>query len=104
MDKTEFKNLISKIIDEKLNSMDNLAVPNHVHNSYDSNQLDPSIALLGFPVIQVANATTTPLDIPSQGTFRFYVDNTPRFRLWAYLVYTTSLGVLTGSWRVISLT
>ncbi len=96
---------VIKIIDQKMNSMTNMAVPNHYHNQWDSNQLDPAISLSGFPVIQVPDATVAPTDIPEQGTFRFYVDTTPRYRLWAYLVYqTATTTILTGSWRVVSLT
>ncbi len=77
--------------------------PDHHHNGTDSIQLDPSV-FLGFPVFQVADASVAPTDTPPNGTFRFYVDVTPRYRLWAYLVYRTAAGVLTRSWRVVSLT
>lgn len=100
----QFEQRVNQIIDRKLESMDNLAVPNHAHNTYDSNQLDPAVALLGFPVIQVADATVAPTDVPIQGIFRFYVDVTPRYRLWVYMVYTTATGVLTGAWKVVALT
>lgn len=162
-----------------MNSMTNLAIPNHVHNGWDANQLDPAIALLGFPIVQatlgvlttntlvggttyttaqavkttggtgvgltvnttavagvvtaivinnagsgytvgdvititggdglatfhvltIQDATTTPLDKPQVGTFRFYVDTTPQYVLWAYLSYTTNMGALTPSWQKIT--
>lgn len=89
---------VNRIIDQKLGSMTNMAVGNHYHNTYDSNQLDPAISLLGFPVIQVANATTAPTDKPNNGTFRFYVDTTPRCVMWTYTVYQTAATVLMGQW------
>lgn len=109
MENEKFVQMINKIIDTKLESMSNLANPNHAHNGYDVNQLDPAVALTGFPVIQVADATVSPLvsnpnDKPQSGTFRFYVDTTPRFRFWAYLTYQNTSAQLIGSWRVISLT
>lgn len=99
-----FDKKVGSVIDQKANSMTNMAVPNHAHNGWDSNQLDPAVALLGFPVYQVSDATATPTDIPFNGVFRFYVDTTPRYRLWAYIVYQTTTGVLTGKWCVSSLT
>ncbi len=74
-------------------------IPYHEHNGTDVTQINPAIGLSGFPVIQVANATVAPTDTPQNGTFRFYVDTTPRFRLWAYLIYNNI-----GSWRSLSLT
>lgn len=177
----EFEKQINDIIDRKLSSMSNMVAGNHAHNGYDVNQLDPAIALLGFPVIQTtrgvlttntlvggtgyttasavattggtgvgltvditavagvvtvvvinnpgigytigdiitisggaANATfnvatnslasTTPTDVPQNGTFRFYVDTTPNYYLWAYLNYQNSSTVLVGSWKKIQLT
>jgi hypothetical protein len=99
-----FEQQVNKIIDRKLDSMTNMSTGNHAHNGYDVNQLDPAIALLGFPVLQVADATATPTDTPVNGTFRFYVDTTPHYRLWAYLNYQTVAGVLTPKWVVVSLT
>lgn len=85
--------------------MTNMAIPNHAHNTWDSNQLDPSISLTGFEVTQVADATVAPTDVPGQGIFRFQVDTTPRYRLWVYMVYTTALTtVLTGAWKSVALT
>lgn len=97
MDPLEQK--INRIIDTKLDSMTNMAVPNHFHNSWDSNQLNPADALNGWPVIQVSDATVAPTDTPTQGTFRWYVDTTPRYKLWAYLIYNNA-GVQTPAWKV----
>lgn len=177
-----FEQKISQIIDKKLNSMSNLANSNHAHNGYDVNQLDPSVALLGFPVITatrgalttstlfggsgsyvshtnvvttggtgtgllvnttavagvvtvvtisfpgtgytvgdvititggdgtatfhiatISDASVAPTDTPINGTFRFYVDTSPKYYLWAYLVYQNSSTVLTGSWKSTQLT
>lgn len=108
MDKTELVNLINRTIDQKLGSMSNMAVGNHAHNGYDVNQLNPAIALNGWPVIQVANASFAPTvanpnDIPPNGTFRFYVDITPKYVLWAYLTYQDASGALVGDWKYLSL-
>lgn len=111
MDNTNIINLINETIDQKLNSMSNMATPNHVHNTYDSNQLDPAISLLGFPVIQVADATVAPTDIPTNGIFRFYVDfnhggsGVARYYLWAYINYqNTTTSTLVGVWKSVALT
>lgn len=93
------KEEVINIIQEQAESMTNMSIPFHLHNGWDVNQLDPAVALLGFPVIQVPDATVSPTDVPVSGTFRFYVDTTPRTILWVYAVYSTSLGVLTGSWK-----
>ena len=103
MENEKLKLLIEQTIDQKLSSMTNMSIGNHAHNGYDVNQIDPAIGLSGFPVIQVADATATPTDSPSNGTFRFYVDTTPHYRLWAYLVYQNTAGALVGSWRVLTL-
>lgn len=178
----EFDLKVNKIIEKKLESMTNLTIPNHAHNGYDVNQIDPAIGLLGWPVIQttrgvlttstlfggtigytsqnnvattggtgvgltvnitavagvvtivvvnnpgvgytigdvititggdgtatfqvatVSDATVAPTDIPSNGTFRFYVDATPNYRLWAYLTYQNATGVLVPAWKSITLT
>ncbi len=108
MDTEQLKNLINKTVDEKLDSMTNMVTGNHAHNGYDVNQIDPAIGLLGFPVIQVADATVSPLvsnsnDTPQSGTFRFYVDTTPHYRLWAYLTYVNTSSVLVGAWKSLTL-
>jgi hypothetical protein len=99
MDTQEFKNKINSLIDQKLDSMTNMSVGNHAHNGYDVNQIDPAVGLSGFPVIQVADATVAPTDTPVNGTFRFYVDTTPRYYLWAYLNYQNTSGVLVPAWK-----
>ena len=104
MDENKLKQIVEKIIDQKLGAMENLTVPQHYHNTWDASQLDPAVALLGFPVIQVADVTVAPTDTPANGTFRFYVDPTPDYRLWVYIVYQTTASVLTGSWRYVVLT
>lgn len=109
MDTDKLKILINQTIDQKLNSMSNLANSNHAHNGYDVNQLDPSVALLGFPVIQVTDATVNPIvtnpnDRPLSGTFRFYVDNVPTYMLWVYITYQNSSGVLVPAWKSVALT
>ena len=104
MDKEDLKQFIDQVIDQKLDSMENLSVPQHFHLGWDASQLDPAVALLGFPVVQVADATVAPTDVPLNGTFRFYVDVTPRYRLWAYMVYVSSAGAQTGAWKVVALT
>lgn len=98
----ELINTIKQTINEKLDSMSNMAVPFHQHNSWDNPQLDPKIALLGFPVIQVADASVAPTNTPSDGTFQFHVDTTPTYYLWAYLTYNNA-GVLTPAWEGIRL-
>lgn len=105
MENEKFRIMINQMIDDKLNSMTNMAVPNHYHNSWDSNQLDPAVALLGFPVILVTDARVAPTDIPTNGIFRFLIDTTPRYYFWAYLNYfdnTTSS--LVGAWKSVALT
>lgn len=108
MNPDQLRQFINQAIDQKLESMSNLTNPNHAHNGYDVNQLDPAVALLGFPVIQVADATASPLianpnDKPGNGTFRFYVDIVPVYRLWAYLTYQNASGVLVGAWKSLTL-
>jgi len=94
---------VNKIIDQKLSSMTNMETGNHAHNGYDVNQIDPAVGLLGFPVFQVTDATVAPTDTPQNGYFRFQVDTTPRYVLWSYLNYSTTLGVVTGTWKAIGL-
>lgn len=94
---------IQTIVKKTIDSMDNMSVPYHYHNSWDSNQLDPSVALTGFPVEQVATASVAPSDTPSSGVFRFRVDTTPTYYLWAYIVYNNA-GTLTGAWKSVQLT
>lgn len=102
MDNFELK--VNQIINQKLESMSNLTNSNHAHNGYDVNQLDPAVALLGWPVILVTDAKVAPTDTPANGTFRFYVDTTPTYVLWSYLVYpTTTSNILTGSWKPVIL-
>lgn len=108
MDNDKLIKIINQTIDIKLASMSNLAIGNHAHNGYDVNQLDPAVALLGFPVIQVDNASINPItrnpnDKPQNGTFRFYVDTLPRYILWSYLTYVDSTGQLVGTWRYLNL-
>lgn len=110
METPKLKDLIIKTIQEQLNSMSNLSVPYQLGTGWDNNQADPKY-FLGFPVIQPEDndATINPLtrnpnDIPQNGTYRFYVDTTPRFRIWAYLVYKNSSAVLIGGWKSITLT
>ena len=98
MENQQLINLIKQTVKEQLDSMSNMAVPFHQHNSWDNTQLDAAIALNGWPVIQVVDATVAPTDTPTQGTFRFYVDTVPAYRLWVYLVYS-NVGVLTGAWK-----
>lgn len=105
----EFTLKVNKLIDNKLSSMTNMVAGNHAHNGYDINQLDPAVALKGWSVIQVADATVNPLtanpnDRPNNGTFRFYVDRVPVYRLWAYITYTDINSVLVGTWKSITLT
>jgi hypothetical protein len=99
----ELKNQIEILINEKMDSMVNVAVPNHLHNGWDSNQLDPSVALKGFPVIQVTDATVAPTDTPDNGIFRFYVDLVPKYYLWAWVNYQNASGVLVGAWKGVQL-
>lgn len=89
-----------------MSSMSNLAIPNVAQNGWDANQLDPAVSLLGFPVVQVTDATANPIianpnDMPNNGTFRFYVDTTPRYRLWAWLNYQNTSGALVGAWQAL---
>lgn len=111
----DLKEIINNTIDQKLGSMSNLAVPNHYHNGWDANQIDPAVGLLGFPVFQVATGFTgkngvtgalgSPLDIELNGTIRFHVDPSPKYVLWAYLSYNPG-GVTpgpTGAWKGIQL-
>lgn len=96
-----FDERVNSLIDQKMNSMTNLNIPFHLHNGWDVNQLDPAVSLLGFPVLQVIDATIAPTDTPVSGTFRFYVDAVPTYRMWIYTVYQTSMGVQVGSWQSI---
>lgn len=100
MDKNQFQNLFDEAIENYsiTNQYGLSPIPTHEHTGVDSPQINPT-NLMGFPVIQVADATVAPSDVPQNGTFRFYVDTTPRYRLWAYLIYNN-----TGAWKVISLT
>ena len=105
MDPFELK--VNQIIDRKLESMSNLANANHAHNGYDVNQIDPSVGLTGFPVVQVSSATASPSDVPPNGTIRFQVDGT-NYVLWAYLNYAkptgSATGTLVGAWKSVTLT
>jgi hypothetical protein len=98
----KLKNAIKMVVKEQLEAMYNMVVPFHTHNSWDNPQLDPKIALLGFPVEQVSDARVAPTDTPLNGQFRFQVDTTPRYRLWAYLS-TEIEAVITSSWQMIPL-
>lgn len=84
--------------------MTNMEAGQHAHNGFDVNQLDPAIALLGFPVVQVTDASVAPTDAPQSGTFRFQVDTTPDYYFWAWLVYQNTSGVLVGAWKSVALT
>jgi hypothetical protein len=92
---------IEQLIDKKIK--DAFRTYRHTHNRVDSLALDPKY-FLGFPVIQVVDATVAPTDKPQNGTFRFYVDPTPVYKLWAYLIYTNSSGVLVAAWKSVALT
>ena len=65
----QFKQLQDKI--------DNLSerYQQHNHNKLNGFAINPK-DLLGFPTIQVSNATTAPIDAPINGTIRFYYDGT----------------------------
>lgn len=110
MNEDELKQFIGQCIDEKMSSMTNMAVPNHYHNGWDANQIDPAVGLLGFPVNQVTTGATgangvtgaagSPLFTALNGTFVFQVDPSPKYVLWAYLNYNpggTTPGP-TGKW------
>lgn len=94
---------INDLVDKKLAdySRSSLREPRHTHNRVDSQPLDPQY-FLGFPVKQVADATTAPKDTPANGTFRFYVDGTHQ-RLWAYLTSSVG-GTLASGWHYTVLT
>jgi hypothetical protein len=47
----------------------------HQHNGLNGFKINPK-DLLGFPTIQVSNATTAPTDTPINGTIRFLYDGT----------------------------
>lgn len=100
----DFTQKVNQIIDDKMAAMTNMAIPNVNQNSWDANQLDPAVSLLGFPVIQVVDASANPIllnpnDKPQNGTFRFYVDPTPHYTLWSYLTYQNTSGALVGAWE-----
>lgn len=107
MDNDKLKKYIEQVIDQKLDAMNNMTIPFHLHNGWDNPQLDPKVALLGFPVNQVATASVAPTDQPPSGTFRFQVDGSSYY-LWAYLSYSqptgSTTGTLTGSWKSVALT
>lgn len=86
-----------------LSDFNNAPVATHFHNAWDANQLDPAIALTGFPVIQVADAAIAPTDQSTNGKFVFQVDfkgGTPHYYLWAFLTYTnTTTSVSVSNWK-----
>lgn len=116
MENDKLKLYIDQVIDDKLSSMDNLAVPNHYHNGWDANQIDPAVGLLGFPVFQVATGVTgangvtgalgSPFDKGLNGIIRFHVDPSPKYVLWAYLNYNPGGATPgpTGTWKGVQLT
>ena len=93
---------VKKLIEDTLQSTSQMQIPNHLHNGWDTNQLDPEIALSGFPVQSVATASVTPTDTVNNGSIRFQVDGT-NYYLWAYLNYNTA-GVVAGAWKSVQLT
>lgn len=103
MENEQLKQFIEKVVKDQLDAMSNMVIPFHTHNSWDNPQLDPKIALLGFPVDQVADASVAPTDVPLNGQFRFQVDTTPIYYFWAYITYSTA-GSLTGAWKGVALT
>ncbi len=98
MNDQDLKNFVNRCIEEKMDSMTNMSVPSMRYTGWDTNQIDPGIGLLGFPVIQVPTASVAPTDIQQNGYFRFQVDTTPQYYLWAYLNYQSG-AVLTGAWK-----
>lgn len=100
MNEEDIKNLIRDEIKNSNGSSSQVGA-RRLYNGSDAERLDPKY-FLGFPVIQVANATTSPVDTPQNGTFRFYVDTTPHYRLWAFLAYTSG-GIVTSSWKSLTL-
>ena len=103
MENDKLKKYIELIIDEKLNSMSNMTIPFHAHNGWDNPQLDPKVALKGFPISQVATASVAPTFVPEVGTFIFQTDTTPSYYLWAYLSYQNG-NTITNRWKGVQLT
>lgn len=98
---------IQGIIQTQLSNFNTPPVATHFHNGWDANQLDPAIALSGFPVFIVADASVAPTDQYDNGKFRFQIDfksATPHAYLWAYLVYTNATNQQISKWWHIALT
>ena len=98
--------LIDARIQLVLGNFNSPPVATHFHNGWDANTLDPAIALSGFPVYQVTDASVAPKDLYDNGKFRFLVDNnggSPHFWFWAYLIYKNSTNVQVASWRGVQL-
>jgi hypothetical protein len=97
------KNEIMGIIQTQLSNFNSPPVATHFHNGWDANQLDPAIALLGFPVVQVADASMAPTYQSTNGKFIFQVDfktGTPHYYLWSFLTYVnTTTNVSVSAWK-----
>lgn len=96
---------IAQMIDQQvttlLRNFNSAPVATHTHNKADSPQLDPAVALTGFPVFFVADASVAPTTLSQNGTFRFQTDfksATAHFWLWAYLVYYNASNVQVSKW------
>lgn len=99
---------VRQIVQTMLSDFNNAPVATHFHNGWDANQLDPSIALLGFPVIQVSDASVAPAYQLTNGKFIFQVDfktGSPHYYLWSFLTYVnTTTNVSVSSWKGVALT
>lgn len=104
---------IQGIIISQLNNFNTPPVATHQHNGWDANNLDPTIALTGFSVYQVADASVAPTDQSDNGKFRFQVDNkggVAHYYFWVYLIYLdqnvtghTGTGNQIDAWKSIQL-
>jgi len=74
MQESEVRALIKKMMRE--NYVSGVPeIPPHSHDGVDNLQVDPA-DLLGFPILQVSDATVEPTDTPITGTLRFQYDGT----------------------------
>lgn len=97
---------VRQIVQTMLSDFNSPPVATHFHNGWDANNLDPVIALMGFPVLQVTDASIAPTDQSDSGKFRFLVDfagAVPHYYLWAYLVYQNATNVQVGKWVKVQL-
>ena len=68
---------------ELANQLQPSPIAAHQHTGSDSLRVNLT-DIVPFMPLKVTDATAAPTDTPLLGTFRFYYDATPHYRLWVY--------------------